>query len=142
MSDHSTNLGTLRRRRLYIHRQLDRYEPLVERLRANLADCNAAIQAMCPDLGLPPRRYKPNPHFARGELPRLTLAILRDAGRPLSTREIVLRALEHKGVIYPDRRSLKLTRLRVQQAFARFNERGITQNVGSGRAGKRELVGR
>jgi hypothetical protein len=138
---HSTNLTTLRRRRLYIHRQLDRYEPFVERLRENLADCNAAIQAIRPELPLPPRRYQPNPYFARGELPRLALAIMREAGEPLGVREIAVRALASKGITLPDRRAMKLTRLRLHQAFIRFRERGILRTIGSGNAGKQELGG-
>jgi hypothetical protein len=101
---HSTNLATLRRRRLYIHRQLDRYEPLVARLRESLAECEAAMQAIDPRLFLPPRRYAANPYFARGELPRLALRIMREAGKPVSVREIALAALASKGVRYPDRR--------------------------------------
>jgi len=138
MTDH--DLTNLRRKRRYIHRQLDRYEPLVTRLRASLAETEAGIAAIAPELNLPPRRYAPNPHFARGELPRLALAILRDAGRPLSTREIAVRALARKGVTLPDRRTMKMARVRVQQAFARFVARGIARNVGSARAGKRELI--
>lgn len=137
---HSTDLGTLRRRRLYIHRQLDRYEPLVERLRENLADCNAAIQAIRPELPLPPRRYQPNPYFARGELPRLALAIMREAGDPLGVREIAMRALAIKGVTLPDRHAMKRTRLRLHQAFMRFRERGLTRTTGSGKARRQELA--
>jgi len=40
---HSTNLATLRRRRLYIHKQLDRVEPWVARLLADLAEAEAGI---------------------------------------------------------------------------------------------------
>lgn len=35
---------------------------------------------------------------------------------------------------------MKLTRKRVQQAFARFGESGVARSVGHGRDGKRELV--
>ena len=137
---HSDNLATLRRRWLYVHRQLDYYEPLVERLRANLADCEAAIQAIEPTLFLPPRRYKDNPYFKRGELPRLALSIMREAGEPLGVREIALAALAAKGIRYPDRHAVKLTRKRLSQTMAEWGKRGLVRCVGSGKAGKRELV--
>jgi hypothetical protein len=118
MEDHV--LANLRRKRRYIHKQLERWEPLVARLRAFLAETEAAIAAIAPELNLPSRRYAPNPWFARQELPRLVLSILRDAGAPLSTREIAVEALGRKGVRLPDPRALKRTRLRVQQACIRF----------------------
>lgn len=138
---HSTNLTTLRRRRIYIHRQLDRYEPLVARLRENLAECEAAMLAIDPRLFLPPRRYKDNPYFARGELPRLALQIMREAGEPLSVKEIVIRALAVKGIRYPDKHAIKLSRKRLSQVMAGWGKRGVVRAVGEGKAGKRELVG-
>lgn len=137
----SRELRNLREKRRYLHRQLDRWEPLLARLRANLAETEAAIRAVAPELKLPPRRYAPNPYFARGELPRLMFQILREAGGPVSVREIAVRALALKGVTEPDRQAMKLTRKRVQQAFARFGARGVVRSVGHGRDGKRELVG-
>jgi hypothetical protein len=133
-------LRNLREKRRYLHRQLDRWEPLLARLRANLAETEAAIQAIAPGLKLPPRRYAPNPYFARGELPRLILQMLREADEPLSVRAIAVRALALKSVTPPDRQAMKLTRKRVQQAFARFAKRGVVRSVGHGREGKRELV--
>ena len=118
-------LASLRRKRIYVHKQLDRLEPAITRLRASLAETEAAIQAIAPELNLPPRRYAPNPYFARGELPRLTLSIMREAGEPLGVREIAVRALATKGMTLPDRRAMKLTRLRLHQAFIKFRERGM-----------------
>lgn len=83
------DLANLRRKPLYVHEQLARYEPLVERLRASLAETNARIQTECPDLNLPPRFHKPNPHFASGELPRIVREIMWEAGGPISVRTAV-----------------------------------------------------
>ena len=52
------DLANLRRKRLYIHKQLNSYEPLVARLRAALAETDAAIQTECPDPNLLPRFHK------------------------------------------------------------------------------------
>ena len=65
---------------------------------------------------------------------------LREADKPLSVRTIAVRALALKGVAPSDRQAMKLTRKRVQQAFARFGKRGVVRSVGTGRDGKRELV--
>jgi hypothetical protein len=94
-------LANLRRKQLYIHKQLNRLEPSVAALRASLAETDARIQAECPDLNLPPGFHKPNPVFGIGKLPRLVREIMRDAGGPISTRDIAVKALARKGVTLP-----------------------------------------
>ena len=78
-------LKKLRAKRIRIHRQLDKLEPLLASYRTKLAEVEAAIQALAPALPLPTRHrtYQPNPYFARGELPRIATAVLREAGEPL-----------------------------------------------------------
>jgi hypothetical protein len=70
-----------------------------------LAAIEARILALDPQLWLPSRRYKQNPVFAHQELPRLTLAILREAREPLAARHIARLALAAKGGGIPSRRS-------------------------------------
>jgi hypothetical protein len=86
-------LKKLRAKRIRTHRQLDKLEPLIAGYRAKLAEVEAAIQALAPELPLPTRHrtYQPNPYFARGELPRVALAVLREAGEPLPIRIIAAR---------------------------------------------------
>jgi hypothetical protein len=72
-------------------------EPMVADYHAKLATVEAAILAIDPQLWLPPRRYKPNPVFARQELPRLVMGILRDAKEPLAVRDIARLTLAAKG---------------------------------------------
>lgn len=109
-------------------------------MRDRLAETEAAIQVIAPELNLPPRRYAPSPYFARGELPRIVMDILRTADSPLATREIAVKALARKGVPLPDRRAMKLTRLRVAQLFVEWQRRGVVQSVGEGRETRRELI--
>ncbi len=134
-----SELTKLRRARARVHRQLDKLETLLAGYHAKLADLNARIQVLAPELNLPPRRYKPNPHFARNELPRLALSIMREANGPLSTKEVCLRALAAKGVTLPDIRTLRLTRKRLAQTFADWGKRGIVEKVGAGKEGRRTL---
>jgi hypothetical protein len=58
---------------------------VVEDYAFRLAQIEGRIQELSPELNLPQRFYKPNPHFARNELPRLAIAILREANKPLAT---------------------------------------------------------
>ena len=132
-------LGNLRRKRLYIHRQLDRLEPAVERLRASLLETNAAIQAVAPELMLPPRRHKPNPIFGIGELPRMVRVIMREAGGPVSTRCIGVAALARKGVKTPGPGTMKRTRTRIGQLFIAWGP-GKIRTVGRNKGTRRVLI--
>lgn len=113
---------------------------MVARYREKLDRINADIQAIAPELNLPPRRYKPNPYFARGELPRIALRVLRQASSPIAVRDIAVQALASKGVTLPDRRTMKLTRTRLQQIFTVWTKRGIVGSVGENKGPKRVLV--
>jgi hypothetical protein len=113
------------------HFALKQAETLAQGYRDELADLDARIQAIAPDLQLPARLRKPNLVFSRGELPRLTLTMLRTAGRPLAIREMALGVLAAKGIRFPDRRTMKRTRVRLREVFAKLQARG----VGRGRWG-------
>ena len=136
----NAELNRLRSQRSRAHRALGQAEALVAGYQAKVAELEAAIHALAPGLQLHPRRYRPNPVFARGELPRLTLAIMRDAGEPLPTRVIAARALAMKGVLEPTPQVRDLTRLRLQQTFVKWNRRGMIVTVGVGNAGRRMLA--
>lgn len=109
-----SDLTKLRRARTRCHLALKQAERLAEGCRTNLADLEARIQAIAPDLKLPPRFHKPNPYSARGELRRLAIDMLREAGHPLAIREMAIGALRAKGVKFPDRRTVKITRTRLR----------------------------
>ena len=64
------------------HFALKQAETLAQNYRDKLADIEALIQAIAPDLQLPSRSCRPNPIFARGELRRLAIDMLREAGTP------------------------------------------------------------
>jgi hypothetical protein len=98
------------------------------------------IQALAPEFDLPPRRYEPNPHFARRELPRLITDIMREANGPMPVRAIVVRALALKGCTLPDRRTMKRTRTLVNQTMATWTKRGLIRAVGRGSQTSRALA--
>ena len=134
-----SELPNLRRARSRCHMQLKNAEALVAGYQAKLADLEARIQAIAPELQLPARHRSPNPIFGRGELPRLALSILREEGRPLPVSVIVRRLLAAKGVTLPDRRTFKLTKLRLHNVLIALDRRGVTMKVGRGNATRRGL---
>lgn len=134
----SRTLANLRRKRLYIHKQLNRLEPMVARLQASLDETNARIQAEVPEL-LPPRFHKPNPIFGIGELPRLVREIMREAGGPISTRTIAVAALARKGVTSPGPGTMKRTRMRIGQLFVAWGPERV-RKVGRNKDTRRVLV--
>ena len=135
-----TELQSLRRKRRRICAKLAKLEPLVADYHAKLATVEAAILAIDPQLWLPPRRYKPNPVFARGELPRLAMAIMRAEGRPLPVAVIARRCLAAKGEAMPVPRLVKVTKNRLHNLLLAWDGRGLTVKVGSGMATRRGLA--
>lgn len=129
-----TPLAKLRAKRIRIHRQLDKLEPLLAAYHFKLAHVEAQIQALAPELPLPARHrtYQPNPYFARGGLPRVALAVLREDGGPLPIRVIAARALAAKDCHAPTRRIFRMTRVRLQPLFRRLERKGVTDSVGKG----------
>src|SRR2546423_1008038 len=106
-------LASLRRKRIRLHKRLDKLEPLVARCQDELARVEAAIQTLDPHLDLPDRPYKPDPIFARGELRRLALDVMRGAGEPLSLQAISSATLAAKGIRLPDPHTMRRTRRRL-----------------------------
>ena len=135
-----SEITKLRRARTRVHWQLHKLEPMVAGYKAKLADLEARIAAIAPDLLLPPRRHAPNPYFARRELPRLILDIMREANGPIATKTIALRALAMKGCPLPDPRTMRRTRVLISKTFAHWAKRGLVASVGSGNTTRRVLV--
>ena len=121
---------------------LDKLEPLTANYRARLADCEAAIQILAPELDLLSRHrtHQPNLYFASGELSRIALAMLREEGAPLPIRVIAARVLARKGCPTPDRRVFRMTWVRLQQLFGRLEAKGVTVSVGKGMNTRRALA--
>jgi hypothetical protein len=93
-----TELAKFRRPCSRWHIGLKRAEMVVENYAFQLVQIEARTQGLAPD---PLRFYKSNPVFTRNELRPLPIAILREAGEPLPTQVIAMRAMAAKGVVYP-----------------------------------------
>ena len=75
-----------------------------------------------------------------GDLRRLAIDMLREAGRPLAIKEMALAALKATGIRYPDRRTMRITRTRLRDTFTKPQNRGMARTAGTGNATKRTLV--
>jgi len=119
---------------------LKQAEALVAGYQAKLAELESRIREIAPELDLPLRFRKPNPIFARGEMTRLMLAVLREAGEPLPVRVIAVRMLTAKGITLPDPATRKAVRKRIRIAFCALDKRGITVKVGAGKQTRRGIA--
>jgi hypothetical protein len=137
----ATELANLRRARSLCHFRLKQAEGLAQSYRDKLSGLESRIRAIAPELDLPARFRRPNPVFARTELTRLALAILREAGEPLSIAAVAVRALKAKGVAWPDPALRRRTRTKLREAFGKLRARGVMETVGSGNGTRHRLAG-
>lgn len=110
MSDHA--IIALRKRREEISGQVHDAEKRVTKLRAALANLDAAISILTPehpDYVAPRRAYRRDAYFRRGELSRLVREVLRDAGKPLAAGEIAASIIAAKR--FPDMAHLAVTKM-------------------------------
>lgn len=114
MSDHA--IAALRKRREEIRTQVSDAEKRVTKLRAALANLDAAISILTPEHPdhIPPRRhYSRTTYFRRGKLSRLVREALRDAGKPLAAGEIAAGIIAAKR--FPDTAHLAVTKMIVSR---------------------------
>lgn len=90
-------------------------------------------------LFLPPHR-RANPWFKPGELPRIALALMKEAGGPVSVRYLAGRALAQKGCPYPTPGVMRQTRRRPSSMLTAWGKRGLVVKVGSWNASRHALV--
>ena len=96
-----------------------------------------------PETIRPKRAYRRNRYFARNELSRLCLGVLRTAaGEPLSTDEIAARVIAAKGFDLADSVLRVAIREQVGSTVKRLHRDGPIENMGAGRASKWKLAGR
>lgn len=134
-----TTLGKLYRARLRAQRQIAKLEPQLEGYRAHLAEVEARIVKLDGLLFLPPHR-RANPFFKPGELPRIALELMKEAGGPVPVRWLAARALAAKGCPYPTPGVMKQTRRRLSSMLTDWGKRGVTVKVGTWNASRHALV--
>jgi hypothetical protein len=121
-----------------LQRQLDQY-------RADLTHIDGALRVLASDLDpetiRPKRIYRRNRYFARNELSRLCLGVLRAAsGKPLSTDEIAGRVIAAKGFDNRDAILRTAVRDQVGSIVKRLRRNGAIENIGAGRGTRWRLA--
>jgi hypothetical protein len=117
-----------------LQRQLDQY-------RADLTHIDGALRILATDLDpatiKPKRAYRRNRYFARNELSRLCLSILRTAaGELMSADEIAGRVITAKGFDAGDGILRTAIRQQVGSTVKRLHRGGTIENIGAGRGSK------
>jgi hypothetical protein len=126
-----SEITRLRRLRHNLKHQVARHEARLIGARAKLAAIEAELQALDPRLDLTPPERTPNPYFARKELGRLVLSVLRDAEKPLRRGELVVRVLAAKGAPIPPKGMLEFVHHRLPCILLGLKKRYIVERAGS-----------
>jgi hypothetical protein len=99
-------IPALRAKRAEISGHIHDLDKRIARMRANLANIDAAIRLLSPGAdpdAIPPKRtYRRTKYFARNELARMALDVLRKAPGPLAAKEIALAIMRAKGMAMGD----------------------------------------
>ena len=94
-----------------------------------------------PETIRPKRVYRRNRYFARNELSRLCLGVLRtEAGELLSTDDIAGRVITAKNFDAADAILRAAIREQVGSTVKRLHRQGATENIGDGRASRWRLA--
>jgi hypothetical protein len=143
MTDHVVSGLIEKRRELAgiideLQRQLDQY-------RADLTHIDGVLRILASDLDpetiRPKRVYRRNRYFARNELARLFLSVLRTAaGEPLSTDDITGQVIVVKGFDTGDAILRAMIREQVGSIVKRFHRERMIERVGAGRTSKWRLT--
>jgi hypothetical protein len=120
-----------------LQRQLDQH-------RADLTHIDGVLRVLASDLDpetiRPKRIYRRNRYFARNELSRLCLGVLRTtAGELLSTDDIAGRVITVKGFDAGDAILRAAIRDQVGSTVKRLHRGGAIENIGAGRASRWKL---
>ena len=110
-------LERLRHARVVCNKTIAKLESQLAYQRSRRDVIEAEIQAIAPDLQLPASRRKLNTLVARGELPRMALTVLREAGVLLAESVNARRVLQANGIDLPLIWQQRMTRARFRVFF-------------------------
>ena len=136
MDTSSHVLSGLIRKRQEIADALDAAQSKVRQLILDIDAVDGTIRLFQPDIDLSNVRVRPAPrrHEAhRGDTSRLIMGLLREAGEPLSHREVTLKVMEHRGLNIADKPLYETLRLRIGASLRGMRDRGrIVSGEGRG----------
>ncbi len=120
-------LSGLIRKRQEIESEMDSVQARMRQLVLDIDAVDATIRLFAPDIDLAVVKVRPTPrrHEAhRGDTSKLILTLLREAGEPLSHREITTRVMQHRGLNLADRALTGTIRMRIGASLRGMRERG------------------
>lgn len=120
-------------------------EQQLAQYRADLTHIDAALRLfgsqIDPESIRPKRRYRRTRYFARNELSRLCLDVLREAeGELILTDEIAGRVMARKGFDATDPALRAVIRDQVGSALKALRRRGAAESIGRGRGARWKLL--
>ncbi len=124
-----SEITRLRRRRHNLKHQAARHGARLADTMERLKAVEQELQTLDPRLDLTPPERTPNPYFARKELGRLILGVLREAEKPLRRGELVIRVLAAKGAPIPPKGMLEYVHHRVPCILLGLKRRGIVERL-------------
>jgi ISXO2-like transposase domain len=124
---------------------IDKLQRRLDQHRADLTHINGVLRVLATDLDpetiRPKRIYRRNRYFARNELSRLCLSVLRTAAdQLLSTDDIAGRVISAKGFDTGDAILRTVIREQVGSTVKRLHREGSIDNIGAGCASKWKLA--
>ncbi len=130
---HTFVISGLRDKRARMAGELAVVERDLAKRREALATIDAVIRMFEPDCNpdmIPPIRPAGRSlFFRRGELSRLCLSALRDAGKPVRCRTVAEWTIGAKGLDVPDARVRAKITEKVRMALARLERKGIVRKI-------------
>lgn len=120
----------------WIANELEITQGKLRKLIQDIDAVDATLKPFQPDMVIGLVRVRPTPrrHTAfRGESSRLILNMLREAGGPMTTRDIVLKVMEARGLNVADRPMHEAMRMRASAPLRGLRDRGtLTSSEGRG----------
>ncbi len=119
------------RKRAEIAGQIEHLQDRLRQLVIDLDNLDATIHLFDPDIELGTVKPKPIPprHQAfRGEVTRIVLTALRNAKKPLTTRDIAQRVMAERGLDTSNERLLRLMSKRTGACLRDHRKRGLVRS--------------
>ena len=135
--EHDNIVSGLLRRRQEIADKLEIVQGQVRQLVLDLDALDSTLRLFRPDVEIGVVRIKPVPrrHAAvRYESSRLVFSVLREAGGPMTTRELTRAIMEARGMNTADHAMAETMRLRLASTLRKLKNRGkLVANVEGGK---------
>jgi len=136
-------LSGLMRKRTELSALLEEHDAASRQLRIDIDALDMAIRLFDPDIDLPEVKPRPLPprHAAyKGEVARIVLGSLREAGAPMSIYDLTLHVMADRNMNTADRRLVKTVMKRVGSCCRHYRNKGTIRSNRLGNESGRPIV--